>query len=76
MLNICWVIDDDTRRQGRDGDLVGIESDLPLTLNEPVEELVPGLEEPNPVAGERQCARRPPIVWSAATTLDHYGCLR
>ncbi len=43
MLHVRWVVDDNTRRQRWNRDLVAIESNLPLTLDKPFEELMSGL---------------------------------
>lgn len=37
MFDVCWIVDYDAWWQRWNGNLVGIESDLPLALDEPFE---------------------------------------
>ena len=61
MLDVLGITDDNARRQGGHGYLEGVEAGLPFALGEPVEELVPRLQEPDAVASKRQGPRRPSI---------------
>ena len=51
MLHIVGIVDHNGRGQGRHRNFEGTEADLVLTFGEPIEELVPGLQEPYAIAG-------------------------
>ena len=50
MLDVLRTIDDNTRWKRRHRDLKSAEADFSSTLTEPVKQLVPWLQEPQPVA--------------------------
>jgi len=57
MFNVLRVIDDNSCRKRWDRYLERAESNLALSLGEPIQELVPGLKEPYAVAGKRKGSR-------------------
>lgn len=64
MLYILGIIDHNGRGQGGHRNFEGAEADFVLTFGEPIEELVPWLQEPYAIAGQRQCPR-----WTSARSL-------
>lgn len=54
MLDVLWAVDDDGRRQRRHRDLKRAKANLSLALAEPVEQLVPWLQEPESITSEGQ----------------------
>ena len=50
MLDILRTVDDNTRWKRRHRDLKSAEADFSSTITEPVKQLVPWLQEPQPVA--------------------------
>lgn len=58
MLHIPRVIDHDSGRQRGDRDFIGAKSGQALAADEPIEQFVAWLEEPDAVAGQGEGAGR------------------
>ncbi len=54
MLDVLRAVDNDGRRQRRHRDLKRAKANLSLALAEPIEQLVPCLQEPESVTSEGQ----------------------
>ena len=62
MLHVCGIIDHYAWWQGWHRYLKGAESDEPLTSDEPIEQLVSWLEEPDAIPSQGKGSRRPSVI--------------